>query len=159
MKTRITSILVPIDFSRGSAAALRFAKVMARQTGATLALVNVIDDVTMPDLWPAAHTPSVPEIRDAMADGARQKLSRLCNAAGDLPMIWDVMFGVPAAVIVRRAKQRSYDLVIIGTHGRTGVRRLLMGSVAERVARLSPCPVVLVRDRRPPSRVIGKKHA
>lgn len=148
-------ILVPVDFSECSMAALEHAAVWAERFGAALDIVHVWEapsftpqapfgDATIAD---AAYIESVraraEESMEAFANEARARGVRV-HAAWCTP-------GSPALRIVEIAGDGGYDLIVLGTHGRTGLKHLLLGSVAERVVRLAPCPVVTVRSAALPS--------
>lgn len=121
----VQQVLVATDFSPSSDRALEVAREYARGWGARLHVLHVVPLVQDP----------VPQPR----------LDELARAAGQgLPIQTAVVSGVPAAEIVRYAARHAIDLIVVGTHGRTGVSRTLLGSVAERVVRTSPCPVLTV---------------
>jgi nucleotide-binding universal stress UspA family protein len=129
-------ILVPVDGSDESARALDGAVAFARAVGASLHAVSVVDvrDLeTAPDAEPQA------------ADAATVVEETLDDAdAGDLPATTVVRQGIPDEVIRQYAADNEIDLIVMGTHGRTGVRRFLLGSVTEKVVRLSDVPVLVV---------------
>jgi nucleotide-binding universal stress UspA family protein len=134
-----TRILVPTDFSPASGAALRYARALSAKFGATLELLHVLDN----DFLRAVVT----DPRDVEA-GALQKVQSLLTAgerdqgARALVMRSDD----PADEIVSYARSTPVDLIVMGTHGRHGVAHLLMGSVAEKIVRDAPCPVMTVRE-------------
>ena len=147
--TRFTRILVPTDFSATADLALTQARDLAEAFGASLHLLHVFED----PYTAAAYAPEVfatisPEYRDAaLADAARQLDERL-DAAGrkELSGTTDLVVGPPAREIVRFAASHGIDLIVMGTHGRSGLAHLLLGSVAERVVRTAPCAVLTVRE-------------
>jgi len=147
MTPTITHILVPTDFSTASDAALDFAKTVAGTFGASLHLLHVFEDPVIPAGFPEAYAPLPAETRATLVDDARQQLAaRLSVADRDLVNATTaVVSGVPAMAIVEYAQDHNIDLIVMGTHGRTGVAHLFVGSVAERVVRLAPCPVLTVR--------------
>ena len=126
--TRIVrEIMVATDFSEASNAAVRVAHAYARTFGARLHVFHVT--------WPEAY-------------GVTELLARLAQDLGtSVPVVVASHPGDAAAEIVSYAKPRAIDLIVLGTHGRTGVTRALLGSVAERVARMAPCPVLTVPPR------------
>jgi nucleotide-binding universal stress UspA family protein len=135
--------LVPIDFSKGSEIALDYAIAMARQNKARLALLHVV---------PAASGyPSEAmrfDLYSLMERDARQDLARLMKrkkiSSGAAQVL--LMRGVsPAEIIARQAKKLHASMIIMGSHGRTGLQRLLLGSVAEKTLRLAGCPVLIVK--------------
>lgn len=118
-------ILVATDFSEASDAAARTALDYARRFGARLHLLHVA--------W-AGSDPTVP--------AALTKLA--ADFGASVPVVTAVESGLPAAQIVRYADRKGIGLIVLGTHGRTGVTRALLGSVAERVIRTASCPVLTV---------------
>lgn len=134
-----TRILVPTDFSAPSDAALAYARIVARRFNATLHLMHVAENVFLRAI--------VADPRDADAATLRQLDERLTDEnrrAGAVPVV--ERSDEPADAIVSYAKTAGIDLIVMGTHGRSGLAHLLMGSVAEHVLRAAPCPVVTVRD-------------
>ena len=142
----LKTILVPSDFSECSDAALRYGLELARRFDAELHLLHVVQDpATQP--W-AAEGLSVPlfEAVDQWQKDARQ---RLINAvpAGDMRRVTAVTtVATPCQEILRYAADENVDLIVMGTHGRGGVSHMLLGSIAERVVRRAPCPVLTVRS-------------
>jgi nucleotide-binding universal stress UspA family protein len=135
----MTQILVATDFSEASAAAMEYGRALARTFGASLHLLHVIEN---PFLRPHAVDPhtiknaALSHLFDRLTDDDRRKL----HATPVLETSDD-----PADAIVKYAKARQIDLIVMGTHGRGTVAQILEGSVAERVVRLAPCPVLTVR--------------
>jgi nucleotide-binding universal stress UspA family protein len=133
-------ILVPTDFSQASEEALRWATSLARDTGAVLTIAHVEE----PPMAYAGELPLVPD------EETREELRR--SLAGTLPGDATVSFehkllvGDPAAAIVDLAERENADLIVMGSHGRKGLTRLLMGSVAEAVVRKAKCPVLTVKQ-------------
>jgi nucleotide-binding universal stress UspA family protein len=145
--TKIKHILVPTDFSAHADAAFRYAVSLAEQVGATVGLLHVIEEPTLAGL-------AVTEFYAAEATGAPGGLSKeaeallresAASAASDVLIVCEVRKGRPAATIVEAAREMPFDLIVMGTAGRSGVARAFMGSVAERVARTARCPVLTVR--------------
>jgi nucleotide-binding universal stress UspA family protein len=139
-------ILCPIDFSDASRAALETAADLARRFGATLTLLHAypVPGYTFPDGSFVASS----KMLDELADQARRHLEEWKDIAASLglPGVEAVTaVGEPAHEIVTWATAHGADLVVVGTHGRTGLTHALMGSVAERVVRRAPCPVLTVR--------------
>lgn len=145
---RFTHILVPIDFSANAAVAIDVAVALARAVGGTIELVHVygVPAIMLPDGSTFASSPSellsVTERVEAELSAAKQ--AAVAGAAG-VAVVAQSLMGAPADEIVRLAGSGRYDVVVMGTHGRTGLRRLLMGSIAESVVRRSPIPVLTVR--------------
>jgi universal stress protein A len=119
-------LLFPTDFSAASERAGVVATAMARQQGVRLHIIHVVPPITDPDDSP-------------------ERLSRLAAALGkDQPVQSALLSGRVAHQIIRYAWEHGIGLIVLGTHGRTGVTRALLGSVAESVVRLAPCPVLTV---------------
>ena len=145
----IKYILCPVDFSKCSERALDYAVRMASLLGADLHLVHAYVDpvASIPfgrtNTWPPAAVPE--EVAAATQERAQevQKLQALCEKHGVTNTVREVE-GEPRSVICKIAKDDNADLIIMGTHGRTGAARALIGSVAERVVRTAPCPVLTV---------------
>jgi nucleotide-binding universal stress UspA family protein len=144
-------ILVPIDGSQTSELALREAVRLADDQKAELRVIYVLEDIV--PMWDVELL-NIDEIRQAMrATGQRilKKADAAARAAGVKVQIQLVEASPPstraANMIVEEAKSWPADLIVIGTHGRRGVDHLLMGSVAEGVARISPVPVLLIRSK------------
>ena len=145
--TRITRILVPTDFSATADAALDYAYVLAERFNASIELLHVLDDPFVADGMAAeAYISEAPTLRTAMLQEAQERLRHRASTRGGLPAIkTEVLFGHGARTIVEYAAERGVDLVVMGTHGRTGLAPLLLGSVAEQLVRTAPCPVLTVR--------------
>ena len=145
----VTRILVPLDFSQGSRAALRHAGYLAKQLGAKLDVLHVWEPspVVAPDhlswLGGGVDTFWVNLSEDLKKRLAKLVAEEIPDAAEDVTV--EVEAGYVANTILRRLKKNGHDLIVMGTHGRTGLSHLVMGSVAERIVRLSPVPVMTVR--------------
>lgn len=142
-------ILVPTDFSRHSLKALDYAIDFARPHGAELLLVNVVEPIRNTRL-----IPDVSELLEGRREDAAEKLGALEKRARERYRNCrvEVHFGVPYEVIAEVAKKWHADLIIIATHGHTGLYHLFLGSVAERVVRIAECPVLTVRTGLAPVR-------
>jgi nucleotide-binding universal stress UspA family protein len=135
----IKNVLVAVDFGDASEAALTYARNFARTFGARLHVLHVLENTF---LRPMANDPHVVEtaaarqVHDRLTDEDRTGLRAVAAVRKS---------DAPAEEIVRYARDESIDLVVLGTHGRQGVAHLLVGSVAEKVVRAAPCPVLIVR--------------
>lgn len=143
-------ILHPSDFSPASWPAFKVAVAMAKKNRARLLIAHVLPPAPMvPDVYRATR---VPEglLRDHRARGQREldRLVTTARRAGVRAVGLLLDFGVVPERIVRLARRRRADLIVIGTHGRSGFAKLTLGSVAERVVTLASCPVLTVRARR-----------
>ena len=140
-----TRILCPTDFSPGAQQALRVAVRMARETAAELVVAHAW---YIPASAYAIEAPFSPEVVQQVVDDAQRGLDAAVQkaVAGGAPQVAGKMLsGVPATQIVDELASNAYDLCVIGTHGRSGIARVLLGSVTEKVVRLSPCSVLTVR--------------
>lgn len=143
---RIESILVPVDFSEHAAAALSHARHLADASGARLDVLHVLESVAYPDAYLGLAGPSPAE--GTSRDAIRDELERMvAEAPGpDVPVELHVAAGRPAAEIPAFAEDHGTDLLVIASHGLTGLERVLLGSVTERVIRRSSCPVLTVKS-------------
>ena len=137
----IKRILIPIDFSDTSTAAVGYGVDLAERYGASVHLLHVIE---------RSAIPPEPEFPLGIFEGqtvARERLVDVLNAAQRKAFRSEVAVtvGHPSHEIVRYAKEHDIDIIVMGTHGRTGASHMLMGSVAEKVVRKAPCPVLTVR--------------
>lgn len=137
----VRKILFPTDFSHTGDAALALAASLARERGATLLIVHVEEP-------PAAYGAGEMYygMPDPVTDDLRQMLKEVVPDDTSVPVEHRLITGDPASAIVRLAKEEGAELIVMGTHGRTGLLRLLMGSVAEVVVRRAPCPVLTLRQ-------------
>ena len=138
-------LLVPLDFSPASEAALVRAKQVARRFGARLSLLHVVTDAKARGTWTAEiYVPVIPEVRDRLLNAARQRLTDTLTGEerARLQVTVDAGVGAVADVIIESARTHGVDLIVMGTHGRRGVAHFVMGSIAERVVREAPCAVL-----------------
>jgi len=133
----IHTVLHPTDFSLRSDRALELACSLVRDYGGRLVLLHVLPA-------PVAVGPLSPD-PDALRAGARNQLDQIAIPAHDVPVERRLAEGDPATEILRVSGEVAADLIVMSTHGRTGLGRLLMGSVAEQVMRQATCPVLTVR--------------
>ncbi len=139
-KRPIRRILAPVDFSTSSRTALIYARELAAAYGAHLDLLHVITEVALPGVY-GIETVSVtvPEVRMRVLQALKEEMAETPGA--DVPFDAHVIVGFPARDIVDFAEEHHADMIVLATHGRTGLKRLFMGSVAENVVRLAACPV------------------
>ena len=146
MTMRLQKILLPTDFSNHSATATKYACELATKFDAELYLLHTLE----------AHLASTPEFGMGLALPKHMNESRAAaekSLAGVLDPKWSaggkvvhaVVQGLPQVEIVRYARNLEIDLIVLATHGRTGLAHVIMGSVAETVVRTAPCPVLIVR--------------
>lgn len=145
----VQHFLVPIDFSPYAEQALDYAIALAQKLQAHVTLLHVIQPplVAGADMgvWPSPAF--LDELEAAITRDMEGYLARVTAAGleGEMAMV----HGIPFHEILETAKKRQVDLIIMGTHGRTGLPHVLLGSVAEKVARLAPCPVLIARQPAP----------
>lgn len=149
---QIGRILAPTDFSRHADVAVRYACGLAHRLGAELHLLHVLAETILPvGPDPSMVATMPPEFYTSSEEQTREALRDL------IPRTWpqppslkiDVRWGDPVVEVVSHAQGNAIDLIVIATHGRTGLSHVLLGSVAERIVRESPCPVLTIRDRTP----------
>jgi nucleotide-binding universal stress UspA family protein len=142
------NILFPTDFSEGSAAAAAYVKDLATKYGSKVHLVHVIYDVAKASGW---YVPSIDteKFYAELRDGAQVEMEKFAKdhlgGVGDVET--EVITGVPADGILDFVDEKGIDLVVMGTHGRSGIDRVIFGSTATRVVRRAACPVLSVRMR------------
>jgi nucleotide-binding universal stress UspA family protein len=143
----ITRILVPTDFSADADAAFRYAIELAKPFGAIVELLHVVEDPLAAGMWSAEiYTAEIAGLQINLVKDAEARLRSIIeDTKTPIRLTGEVQTGAAAATILDAARDRHSDLIVMGTKGRTGLSHLLMGSVAERVVRLAPCPVLTVR--------------
>lgn len=146
--SEIKRMLVPTDFSPTSDIAFHYALDMAARQHAMVHLLHVIDDASFATAYPDGFYVELPGLRKQLIDEATHRLEDMaarCAAVG-VSATLEVAVGRPARVVTDVARERGTDLIVMGTHGRSGFAHLVLGSVAERVVRVAPCAVLTVRD-------------
>lgn len=144
---RLKTILVPVDFSEFSTKALDYAVAFARQFRGTITLLHVVEPMVYPENYmtiPAASD----DINNSLLKAADEKLAaQRQQLHGDSVKVKAMTrLGRPYVEIAAVAKEIEADLIILTTHGHTGLKHVLLGSTAERVVRHAPCPVLTVRN-------------
>ena len=144
---RLKKILVPVDFSACSKKALQYAVPFAEQFNAKLIFLHVLT-IHYVTGWELAADTVVPIVGDASQKEMKARLAALAQEAGAEKATdrFEVRQGAAAAEIINAAKEFDVDLIIMSTHGHTGRVHAFIGSVASDVTRLSPCPVLVVRE-------------
>jgi nucleotide-binding universal stress UspA family protein len=140
MTMQISKILVPVDFSTPTRAAVQMATSLAKDHGASLLLLHVEEPPLAyggGELYYGVDAPDVDALRKMLEEVKPTDPNVFCTRR--------LVTGDPAAAIVRVAEEDSADLIVMSTHGRTGVTRFLMGSVAEEVVRKATCPVLTLK--------------
>ena len=140
-------ILLPSDFSDCSAEAARAARRLAEHFGSRVTVLHVLDEPAALDPMFRGEVP-LEMLRDRMEQYAREEMKRfLGDHLGGYPEVETrIASGVPYREILRAARETAAALIVIGTHGRTGVEHVIFGSTAEKVVRMAPCPVLTVRQ-------------
>jgi len=139
---QMNKILVPLDFSAASETALSYATSLAKESGASLLLVHVEER-------PIAYGAGEFYVGAADVDTSEELTARLQAVTPtdqQVAYAHRMLSGEPAPAIVHLAEEEKVDLIVMGTHGHTGLMRLLMGSVAEEIVRKAPCPVFTLRE-------------
>jgi nucleotide-binding universal stress UspA family protein len=142
----VRRILVPIDFSEHSKDALEYAVDLGSHFKAELILIYVVETVGYPaDL--GYGQVAIPQLEKEMTERGRKELQRLADTfiGEKLKVKLLVQVGRPFLEIIKTAKTDEVDMIIIATHGHTGVEHILFGSTAEKVVRKAHCPVLVVR--------------
>jgi len=139
----IKKILCPTDFSDASKNAIRYANEFARSMQASVIFLHAIEPRPIATDMSVAYVP----IETDLEKIAEEDLASLMEEEKikGISATKEVIVGHAADVIIEQAEEQDVDLIILGSHGRTGITRLLMGSVAEAVLRKAPCPVLIVK--------------
>ncbi len=147
METTINKVLVPIDFSDYSKSALRYAVNFAKSFNAEIILIYVVEPVIYPPDFSMGQI-AMPSINTEWDDRAKDELQKLAKSEiiGAVKVKTIIKTGKPFVEIIETAKEENVDLIIIATHGRSGVEHILFGSTAEKVVRKAPCPVLTLRE-------------
>jgi len=144
-----TRILVPTDFGAHSAAAIDYARGVARRFGASFHLLHVVEDQLVTGPFGAElHVPTTAGTLASLLQEATVNLEASLTEEDRMRLraTGEAIVGTAARTIVDYAGDNGYDLIVMGTHGRTGITHMVMGSVAEHVVRSAPCPVLTVRQ-------------
>ncbi len=143
-----SKVLCPIDFSEPARAALKVAAELCAHFGAELTLFHAYElpGYTLPEGSVVASPKMLQELAD-MAAAHLSEWKKIAEAAGAPRVVAMKAVGDPALEVVGLAKDAGYDLIVLGTHGRTGLRHALVGSVAERVVRRATCPVLTIHPQ------------
>lgn len=150
---QLRSILCPVDFSAGSNRAVAYAEFLAERFDARVTLLHVwTSPVSLyPELAVWADNAEV-TLAQAIEEHAQKEMQALVGSLSEkfrARVTNELVYGDPLTTIVERAQAGGFDLIVLGTHGRTGLMHLLLGSVAERVVQRATCPVLTIRERSP----------
>lgn len=140
-------ILLPTDFSECSAEAARVARSLAERFGSRIVVLHVLDEPATLDPMFRGDIP-LEMLRTRMEQFARENMDSFLarHFSGFVRFDTILATGIPYREIIGNAREAAADLIVIGTHGRTGVEHVIFGSTAEKVVRMSPCPVLSVRQ-------------
>ena len=146
---KLEKILCAVDFSEYSLDALEYANHLALKENATLCLVHIVDSRVYGYGGPIYEPEPIAMQSQIDEDSVNLLKEKLLEKASDeikdkVEVI--VVFGVPFVEIIKAAKDHNIDLLVLGTHGRSGIAHMLIGSVAEKVVRKAPCPVLTVKS-------------
>ena len=140
----VRSVLVPVDFSENAEAAAQYAADLAQKFGAKLHLLHVVEPTSfVNDLGNVLFTLSDKQLEATAMTGLEALATRFIDPS--VQVSWAVKRGKGYQEIVKAAKQLKSDMIVISTHGYTGLKHTIMGSTAERVVRHAPCPVLVLR--------------
>ncbi len=138
-------ILVPIDFSDNSKKALRYALPLAKQFGASITLINIIEPTVFPSDFGFGQM-NFPDLEQELIHKSQEELESIAASMSTPVKITSVVkTGIPFVEVTSYADEEKIDLIIVATHGRTGVEHILFGSTAEKIIRKAPCPALVVR--------------
>jgi nucleotide-binding universal stress UspA family protein len=144
----IKNILVATDFGEAADSALGYGRELASRFGATLHVLNVVENFYVTTFGAETYASFVPDMQRELENAARKRLEEVLidsDRSGPATKAAVMTSGSAAYAIVEYAREYGIDLIIMGTHGRGVLAHLMMGSVAERVVRIAPCPVLTVR--------------
>jgi nucleotide-binding universal stress UspA family protein len=143
----IKKILVPIDFSDYSKSALKYAVNFCKDCNAEMVLIYVVEPVIYPPDFSMGQI-AIPSVNAEWDERARQELDKLAKEQipASVPVKTIIKTGKPFLEIIETAGELDIDLIIIATHGRSGMEHILFGSTAEKVVRKAPCPVLTLRE-------------
>ena len=141
-------ILVPTDFSDSARKALLYAVEFAKTYGSQVLLCHVIEPPAYPMAMVAGTLQAAPEERELRGQIQKELDAAVSRVAGnDVAIEPRLLEGTPYVEITTMAEDEEVDLIVLPTHGRTGLAHMFLGSTAERVVRKAPCPVLVVREQ------------
>jgi nucleotide-binding universal stress UspA family protein len=144
----IGKILFPTDFSVTTSHTAAFAADLARKYGAKVYILHVIYDIARDSGWYAAPV-QMDSVYDDIKNSAREEMERVFSETfrGDIEVERVIQIGIPHSDILKFSEEKSIDLIVIGSHGRKRLDRVLFGSTVQRVLRRARCHVLTVRER------------
>ncbi|HMN16032.1 MAG TPA: universal stress protein [Ignavibacteriaceae bacterium] len=145
MEATIKKVLVPIDFSDYSKSALKYAVNISKLFNAEIILIYVVEPVIYPLDFSMGQI-AMPSFSTEWDVRAKEELDKLAKKEINSSVKTIIKTGKPFLEIIETAKEEDIDLIIIATHGHTGVEHIIFGSTAEKVVRKAPCPVLTLRE-------------
>ena len=147
MPVAINKVLVPIDFSDYSKSALKYAVNFAKSFKADMFLIYVVEPIIYPPDFSMGQI-AIPTVNTEWDERAKEELDKLAkiHIPSDVKVTTIIKTGKPFVEIIDTALEEDIDLIIIATHGHSGVEHILFGSTAEKVVRKAPCPVLTLRE-------------
>jgi nucleotide-binding universal stress UspA family protein len=145
----ISRILVPTDFSEPSDEALEYAKGLATCLGSSIHVLHVLEDLAAHAWTTEVYVSALPGVHEEMERQARERLDQALTPEEKTKYKAELALRMGSAFVevLRYAREHGIDLIVMGTHGRGAIAHMLLGSVAERVVRKAPCPVLTVRHK------------
>ncbi len=142
----LTHILVPVDYSQFSKQAVIQANELARLVNAKITLVHVLEEMAIPTVY-GIEPVALPQM-EHLIDRSNKELQQIKDEIidGDIKVEYHTLIGRPSFLITELAKDNEVDLIMMSTHGHTGLKRFMMGSVAESIIRISPCAVLTIKS-------------
>lgn len=145
--TQFNQILVPIDFSEFSRDAISHAKYLAADFGSTVRLLHIVEEVIHPSFYVTGQTSLTTWFPEIEATSLKEMKKLADDAPGpQVPLEFHIKEGRAAVDIIGFAKKNLIDLIVMASHGLTGIEHLLLGSVAEKVVRMAPCPLFTIKS-------------
>lgn len=149
---QLKKILCPIDFSESSQGTLQYAiHLMLKDDDASIYLVHVVDNRVLDyggPFYEQEPSLSIAPLDQSIKEELEKRLLAEVPEKIQNRVETTILFGVPFVEIIKAAREKDIDLIVIGTHGRTGIAHMLIGSVAEKVVRKAPCPVLTVKSKK-----------
>jgi nucleotide-binding universal stress UspA family protein len=142
---KIKEILLPTDLSEYAGHALEYAQELAKTYKSRLHLVHVVDTHWIGPANAAEFPGQVSNYMQEFRNSGAEGLQRMEGELTDIPIETSVIVGVPHVEIVRYARDNNIDIIVLATHGRRGLAHALIGSVAEKIVQMAPCPVLTVK--------------
>ncbi len=147
MGIEIKNILVPTDFSETSDKALEWAIEIAKPRNAEIHIIHVLEPIAYPVEWLEGFS-GMEALEDTIAANARKALEKLASRVRDagIPVQTSLVFGYPPEAIMSYVKEHDTSMICMGSHKRSGLEKLIIGSTTEKVVRQAPCPVLVIKD-------------